>query len=58
MIKGTLQEQYDEQPLPSPLEEDVSLPFTNLFFHPFIFVMSLVFPVLEMKGSASSVQQT
>lgn len=46
----------DEQTLPSQL--DVSLLLMNLFFHPFIFVMSLVFPVREMKGSPSSVKGT
>lgn len=29
----------------------------NLFLHPFIFVMSLVLPVLEMKGNLLSVKE-
>lgn len=54
-VKGMLQR--EEQSLPSQLGE-VSLPLINLFFHPFILVMSLVFPVREMKGNPSSVKET
>lgn len=48
----------NEKTSPSQLDRDVSLLLMNLFFHPFIFVMSLVFPVREMKGSPSSVKET
>lgn len=56
MIEGTLELQQDEQTIPSQLGAD-SLLLINLFFHPLIFVMSLVFPVLEMKGDPSSVRK-
>lgn len=56
--KRAAQLQQDEQTLPSQLDEDVSLLLMNLFFHPFIFVTSLVFPVREMKGNPSSVKGT
>lgn len=46
----------DEQTLPSQLG-DVSF-LMNLLLHPFIFVMSLVFPVRETKGNPSSVKET
>lgn len=42
--------------IPSQLG-DVSLLLINLFFHPFIFVISLVFPVLEMKGNPLSAEK-
>lgn len=53
MIKRTLEPQRDLQTIPAPLE-DVSLLFINLFLHPLILVMSLVFPVLEVKGKPAS----
>jgi len=53
----SLKLQEDEQTLPSQFGE-LSLLFMNLFLHPFIFVMSLVFPVREIKGIPSSVKDT
>lgn len=38
-----------EATIPSQFEEDASVRRTNLFFHPFSLVMSLVFPVRETK---------
>lgn len=38
-----------EVTIPSHFEDDASVLRTNLFFHPFSLVMSLVFPVREMK---------
>lgn len=58
MIKGTLQLQQEGQTSPSHLEADFSLLLINLFLHPFIFVMSLVFPVRDIKGNPSSVKET
>lgn len=58
MIKETLQLQQEGQTSPSLLDGDVSLLLLNLFLHPFIFVMSLVFPVRDVKNDPSSVRET
>lgn len=43
-----------EATVPSQFEEDACVLRTNLFFHPFSLVMSLVFPVREMKDKLLS----
>lgn len=43
-----------EVTIPSQFDEDACVLRTNLFFHPFSLVMSLVFPVRETKDKLLS----